>query len=79
MALSNFLVTVVGVGAIVLLLRGDVRKSSVTLRRNLRHIREWLETEQGSAASKGEHVKPKEMEAGSSPPENPSSKGEKMQ
>ncbi|BBN02982.1 hypothetical protein MPTK1_2g19800 [Marchantia polymorpha subsp. ruderalis] len=77
MALSNFLVTVVGVGAIVLMLRGDVRKSSVTLRRNLRHIREWLETEQ-VAASKGEPVKPKEMEAGSIPSEKPPKKEEKV-
>ncbi|KAJ7269444.1 hypothetical protein O6H91_01G156800 [Diphasiastrum complanatum] len=43
MALTNLLLTVVGVSAVWLVLRGDVRQSSITLRRNLRHIRNWLE------------------------------------
>ncbi|CAM6094885.1 unnamed protein product [Calypogeia fissa] len=74
MALSNFLLTVVGVGAVVLMLKGDVRKTYPVLRRNLRQVREWLEQEQG-AASRSEHVKPKEVESGK-PPEKPAPKTE---
>lgn len=51
MALSNFVMTVVAVGAAYMLLRGDVRQSGTVLRRNLRHIRQWLE-EESAAASK---------------------------
>lgn len=46
MALSNFLITAVGVGAALLLLRGDVRQTAATFRRNVRHIRVWLEEEE---------------------------------
>lgn len=52
MALTNFMLTVVGVGAVVLMLKGDVRKTYPVLRRNLRQVREWLEQEQGTAASR---------------------------
>lgn len=53
MALSNFLLTVAAVGAGFVLLRGDVRRSAVNLRRNLKHVRNWLEQEQApSSASK---------------------------
>ncbi|KAG0588072.1 hypothetical protein KC19_2G213700 [Ceratodon purpureus] len=67
MALSNFLLTVAAVGAGFVLLKGDVRRSAVNLRRNLKHVRTWLEQEQASSgsASKG-HVKPKEVESGTS-------------
>ncbi|URD96418.1 hypothetical protein MUK42_14161 [Musa troglodytarum] len=50
MALTNFIVTVVGVGAAILLFRGDVKQSATVFRRNLRHIRHWLEEESGSAS-----------------------------
>ncbi|KAK9837117.1 hypothetical protein WJX81_003928 [Elliptochloris bilobata] len=46
---SNFVITLVGVGAVAYLVRGDVRTGASTLRRNLKVIRGWLE-EQGSAA-----------------------------
>ncbi|KAL4441264.1 hypothetical protein ABPG77_011501 [Micractinium sp. CCAP 211/92] len=49
MALTNFILTVVGVGAVAMLMSKDIRQSSAMLRRNMRHIRTWLE-EQGAAA-----------------------------
>lgn len=51
MALTNFILTVAGVGAVVLLLKGDVKQSASIFRRNVKHIRNWLE-EESSAASK---------------------------
>jgi hypothetical protein len=42
-------VTAVGLGAVAFLMKSDVRQSSAMLRRNLRHVRTWLE-EQGAAA-----------------------------
>ena len=39
----------VGVGAVAMLLSKDLKQSSAMLRRNLRHVRGWLE-EQGAAA-----------------------------
>ncbi|XP_026438406.1 uncharacterized protein LOC113336917 isoform X2 [Papaver somniferum] len=50
MALTNFLITVAGVGAVVLLLRGDVRQTASIFKRNVRHIRKWVE-EESSAVS----------------------------
>jgi hypothetical protein len=49
MALTNLILTVVGVGAAVMLLRKDVKQSSTMLRRNLRHIKTWLEEESTAA------------------------------
>lgn len=49
MALTNFLITLMGVGAVAYLMKRDVRDGSAMLRRNLRHIRSWLE-EQSAAA-----------------------------
>lgn len=43
MALSNFVMTVVGIGAVAMLMKTDVRTSASMLRRNLKHIRTWLE------------------------------------
>ena len=40
----------VGVATVAYLMRGDVRTGATTFRRNLRHIRGWLE-EQGAASS----------------------------
>lgn len=45
MALTNLILTVVGVGAAMMLLRKDVKQSSAVFRRNIRHIRNWLEEE----------------------------------
>jgi hypothetical protein len=50
MALTNFILTVVGVGAVVMLLRSDVKQSATIFRRNVRQIRQWLEEESASAA-----------------------------
>ncbi|ESQ50013.1 hypothetical protein EUTSA_v10021865mg [Eutrema salsugineum] len=60
MGLTNFILTVAGVGAVVLLLKGDVKQSASVFRRNVKHIRNWIE-EETSAASKAETPKPKEM------------------
>ncbi|KAK9146481.1 hypothetical protein Sjap_006384 [Stephania japonica] len=49
MALTNFILTVAGVSAVVLLLRTDVKQSAGIFRRNVRHIRQWLEEESVSA------------------------------
>ncbi|KAJ4729485.1 DNA double-strand break repair rad50 ATPase [Melia azedarach] len=51
MALTNFILTVAGVSAVVLLLRSDVKQSATIFRRNVKHIRNWLE-EESTAASK---------------------------
>ncbi|KAH9297788.1 hypothetical protein KI387_029470, partial [Taxus chinensis] len=50
MAITNFIVTVIGVGAVVLLLRSDVKLSANILKRNIKQIRTWIE-EESSAAS----------------------------
>ncbi|KAL7145904.1 hypothetical protein ABFS83_06G005200 [Erythranthe nasuta] len=61
MALTNFILTVAGVSAVVLLLRSDVKQSATVFRRNVRHIRKWLEEESSSAAKEMEKAKPKEI------------------
>ncbi|XP_074287962.1 uncharacterized protein LOC141613123 [Silene latifolia] len=62
MALTNFILTVAGVSAAVLLLRSDVKNSAAIFRRNVKQIRHWLEQESQSASSKvGDKVKPKEV------------------
>ncbi|CAL8988822.1 unnamed protein product [Prunus brigantina] len=38
MALTNFILTVAGVSAVVLLLRSDVKQSATIFRRNVKHI-----------------------------------------
>ncbi|EXC33381.1 hypothetical protein L484_010791 [Morus notabilis] len=51
MALTNFILTVAGVSAVVLLLRSDVKQSAAIFRRNVKHIRNWLEEESSSATN----------------------------
>ncbi|XP_052156174.1 uncharacterized protein LOC127773964 [Oryza glaberrima] len=63
MALTNFILTVVGVGTAVLLLRSDVKQSASIFRRNVRHIRNWLEEESAAAAKSAERAAPKELES----------------
>ncbi|XP_042420098.1 uncharacterized protein LOC122008437 [Zingiber officinale] len=63
MALTNFIVTVVGVTAAVLLLRSDVKQSASIFRRNVRHIRQWLEEESASASKSMERSAPKELDS----------------
>ncbi|CAA6653780.1 unnamed protein product [Spirodela intermedia] len=62
MALTNFILTVAGVTAAVLLLRSDVKQSATVFRRNIRQIRQWLEEESVSAAKSAERTAPKELE-----------------
>ncbi|KMZ58006.1 hypothetical protein ZOSMA_7G00340 [Zostera marina] len=50
MALTNFILTVAGVSAAVVLLRYDVKKSAAVFRRNARQIKHWLEEDPKSAA-----------------------------
>ncbi|KAK6280355.1 hypothetical protein POUND7_020622 [Theobroma cacao] len=63
MALTNFILTVAGVSAVVLLLRSDVKQSAAIFRRNVKHIRNWLEEESSAASKAAEKVKPKELES----------------
>ncbi|CAA0823494.1 Unknown protein [Striga hermonthica] len=69
MALTNFILTVAGVSAVVLLLRSDVKQSAAIFRRNVRHIRGWLEEESSAAAKEIEKSKPKEMPGKDAPKE----------
>ncbi|XP_058070658.1 uncharacterized protein LOC131219504 [Magnolia sinica] len=62
MALTNFILTVAGVSAVVLLLRSDVKQSATIFRRNIRQIRQWLEEESASTKA-AEKMKPKELES----------------
>ena len=43
-------VAAVGVGAIAYMMKSDVRTGTATLRRNLKHIRAWLEEQQAGAS-----------------------------
>lgn len=45
MGITNFVLTVAGVSAVVLLLRSDVKKSASIFRQNVKQIRHWLEEE----------------------------------
>ncbi|KAF4385715.1 hypothetical protein F8388_010271 [Cannabis sativa] len=63
MALTNFILTVAGVSAVVLLLRSDVKQSASIFRRNVKHIRNWLEEESASATKAAEKRFPKELES----------------
>uniref|UniRef100_A0A6N2L967 Uncharacterized protein n=1 Tax=Salix viminalis TaxID=40686 RepID=A0A6N2L967_SALVM len=49
MGLTNFIITVAGVSAVILLLRSDVKQSATIFRRNVKHIRHWLEEETSAA------------------------------
>ncbi|KAG2242384.1 hypothetical protein Bca4012_024237 [Brassica carinata] len=62
MGLTNFVLTVAGVGAVVMLLRSDVKQSVTVLRRNVKHIRHWLEEETSAASKAAQSIKPTEIE-----------------
>ncbi|XP_020203659.1 uncharacterized protein LOC109789174 [Cajanus cajan] len=62
MGLTNFVLTVAGVSAVVLLLRSDVKQSASIFRRNVKHIRNWLE-EETAASSKTMEKSTKELES----------------
>ncbi|GAV64257.1 hypothetical protein CFOL_v3_07775 [Cephalotus follicularis] len=61
MGLTNLIITVAGVSAVVLLLRSDVKQSASIFRRNVKHIRNWLEEETTAASKAAEKAKPKEL------------------
>ncbi|XP_068657604.1 uncharacterized protein [Aristolochia californica] len=63
MALTNFILTVAGVSAAILLLRSDVKHSAAIFRRNVRQIRHWLEEESASTSKATEKAKPRELES----------------
>lgn len=54
MAVSNFVVTLIGIGAVAMLMKTDVRTSASMLRRNLKHIRTWLEEASSASGPTGE-------------------------
>ncbi|KAL9272082.1 hypothetical protein AKJ16_DCAP18107 [Drosera capensis] len=62
MALTNFILTVAGVGAVILLARSDIKQSAAIFRRNVRQIRNWIEEESVAASKSAEKAKPKELE-----------------
>ncbi len=51
--MSNFLITLVGLGSVAYLLKSDVRHGGAMLRRNMKTIRSWLEEEGATAAKPG--------------------------
>ena len=51
MAVSNFVLTVVGISAVAMLMKTDVRTSASMLRRNLKHLRGWLEEASSATAA----------------------------
>ncbi|KAJ3674385.1 hypothetical protein LUZ60_005001 [Juncus effusus] len=71
MALTNFILTVAGVTAVVVLLRGDVKQSATIFRRNVRQIRRWLEEESASSAKSVEKSSQKELNSKSAKKEIP--------
>ncbi|CAJ2669512.1 unnamed protein product [Trifolium pratense] len=50
MGLTNFVLTVAGVSAVVLLLRSDVKQSASIFKRNVKQIRHWLEEETANSS-----------------------------
>lgn len=56
MALTNLILTVAGVSAVILLMRSDVKQSASIFKRNVRQIRHWLEEESASAAKYAFHT-----------------------
>ncbi|XP_027353076.1 uncharacterized protein LOC113863631 [Abrus precatorius] len=70
MGLTNFVLTVAGVSAVVLLLRSDVKQSASIFRRNVKHIRHWLE-EETATSSKAMEKSTKELESKVPPKEIP--------
>ncbi|TKY63045.1 hypothetical protein E2542_SST12910 [Spatholobus suberectus] len=63
MGLTNFVLTVAGVSAVILLLRSDVKQSASIFRRNVKHIRNWLEEETAASSKTMEKSTPKELES----------------
>ena len=71
MALTNFLVTAAAIGAAALMLGGDVRRATTTLRRNVNVVRSWLvEAEANGSAGAGSEAARRAI--GEKPSEDPS-------
>ncbi len=51
--MSNLIITLVGLGSVVYLMKSDVRHGSAMLRRNMKTIRTWLEEEGATVAKSG--------------------------
>ncbi|KAL8171903.1 hypothetical protein V2J09_023707 [Rumex salicifolius] len=62
MGLTNFVLTVAGVGAVILLARTDIKQSATIFKRNARQIRNWLEDESVAASKSAKKGTPKELE-----------------
>ncbi|KAK4272202.1 hypothetical protein QN277_020789 [Acacia crassicarpa] len=71
MGLTNLVLTVAGVGAVFLLLRTDVRQSAAIFRRNVKHIRSWLEEETSASSKAMDKSSPKELESKLPPKDTP--------
>ncbi|XP_061362712.1 uncharacterized protein LOC133306413 [Gastrolobium bilobum] len=63
MALTNLVLTVAGVSDVVLLLRSDVKQSASIFKRNVKHIRRWLEEESATSSKVMEKSTAKELES----------------
>ena len=50
--MTNLIITALGVGSVLFLMKSDVRHGSAMLRRNVKTIRAWLEDEGASAAAR---------------------------
>lgn len=50
--MSNLIITLVGVGSVLYLMKSDVRHGSAMLRRNIKTIRNWLEEEGATSATR---------------------------
>ncbi|KAK2359970.1 hypothetical protein P8452_64084 [Trifolium repens] len=70
MGLTNFVLTVAGVSAVVLLLRSDVKQSASIFKRNVKQIRHWLEEETSNSSKKIEKAA-KELESKVTPKDTP--------
>ncbi|KAK1436724.1 hypothetical protein QVD17_02506 [Tagetes erecta] len=70
MALTNLILTVAGVSAVILLMRTDVKQSASIFKRNVRQIRHWLEEESSSVVKEVEKAKPKELPKKDIPKDN---------
>lgn len=49
--MTNFFITLVGLGSVAYLMKSDVRHGSAMLKRNIKTIRSWLEEEGATSAA----------------------------
>ena len=53
MAITNLIITAIGLGSVVYLMKTDVRTGASMLRRNMKTIKSWLEEEGAAKAAQG--------------------------